>query len=139
MDYRDKVRQVFAAMKPDKELPGLGFVSGEELAKLKVPYPTKGDRWGNWQFGSEGLTLDYADGHEDHWYEVPLRHITSSAIMLDWICQVSGKAWISRKDVGDLVAAFEDLLEPQVTLCSCGQNKTLDTQKYLLEHLEAGG
>lgn len=136
MDYRDKVRQAYAGMKTSEELPE--FVSAEELGNLKVPYPTNGDRWGNWQFDSEGLTLDYQDGYESHWYEVSLRRITSSSEMLDWIFQASGKAWISRKDMGDLVAALEDLFNPQATLCSCGRDKNLEAEKYIRAHLGTG-
>jgi hypothetical protein len=85
--------------------------------------------WGPWRLDAERLALDcYLDGS---WtYEVDLERCTTSAEVLDWIAQVSGKGWFDAADpdaqvVGHLVMALDALLCPQATLCSFGMDRRM--------------
>ena len=89
-----------------------------------------GHRWGNWRLNATNLTLEHLTGdHLD--YYVDLEKMNTSAEMLDWIFQVRGKAWASDQDMGDLLTAFDELLKPQVNLCSGGRGRPFDASKHL--------
>jgi len=126
MDYPEKVKQLH-----EQAQAGHTSMTLSEMSKVNVPYPEHGDRWGKWEFDAKRLCLVFDDGR----YEIDLEKITSSAPMLDWIFQVNMKAWASRKDVGDLIEAFDDLLRPQANLCSMGTDRQLDATKFLKEHI----
>ena len=53
-------------------------------------------------------------------YEVDLERCTTSAEMLDWICQVAEKTWATPDTVGNLAMALNELLRPQATVCALG-------------------
>lgn len=95
-------------------------------------------RWGNWRLDRDNLTLAYEP--EGRWrYEVDLERCSSSASVLDHICQVAGKSWITAKDLGDLVLALDFILWPQRTLCSFGTDKRIaDLPAYLRDRLDPG-
>jgi hypothetical protein len=80
------------------------------------PPADDGDFWGPWIFHRKALELEYRGGH----YFVDLARCRSSAEVLDWIAQVSGKAWITREDVGYFVEALDDLLDLQGNICGFG-------------------
>jgi hypothetical protein len=128
--YQAGVRSVRAKRKDagERELYGL---NGQELgaALARLPSPAHGDRWGSWKFDAHRLVLEY----EPFSYEVDLERLTSAARALDVIFQLSGKTWIKRNDIGDLIEAMDDLLHPQATLCSWGAAKVLDATKHLEE------
>jgi hypothetical protein len=84
-----------------------------------------GQTWGPWQFKTKYLTL-----HHQH-YEIDLKTCTSSAETLDWIFQVSRKAWCSPQDAGYLLKAFHALLGPQHNLCRWGNDKPFDPTAHL--------
>jgi hypothetical protein len=125
MDYPEKVKQIYENVRG-----GRSAVTATELMSADVPYPANGDRWGKWELDAKRLVLVF-DGH----YEIDLEMIISSAGMLDWIYQINGKTWAERKDIGDLVQAFEDLFHPQGTLCSMGIDKKLNASEFLRAHL----
>jgi len=131
MDYPAKVNQIFEKASAGRTLM---TASGLERAAAEVPYPAQGDQWGKWKFDAERLALVFGNGE----YEVDLENMNSSAQMLDWIFQISNKSWATRKDVGDLVQALQDLLSPQGNLCSMGAEKHLDATKFLREHIRTG-
>jgi hypothetical protein len=132
--YHFGVRSVRAKRKKavERELYGL---SGPELgaACSRIPSPAHGDRWGSWAFDAKRLALTYEPADSPGWWEVDLERMTDPARMLDAIFQFSTKVWAPRRAVGDLVQALDDLLDPQSTLCSWGQSKTLDATKHLEE------
>ncbi len=78
------------------------------------------ENFGNWTFDKENLTLTYAG---DGGYEVDLERCTTSAEVLDWVCQVASQQWASTEDIGNLVRAISAILEPQATLCGEGQER----------------
>ena len=94
--------------------------------KFHGKVPEDGQQWGKWCFDKKRLALVY--GNER--YEIDLERIDGSAEMLDWIFQLSNKPGCSRKDIGDLVEAFDDLFYPQANLCSGGSDKKIDATKY---------
>jgi hypothetical protein len=94
--------------------------------------PHKGQRWGKWRFAEHNLTLVHGGAH----YEIDLETIDRSAEMLDWILQVSGKAWASRQDVGQLVRAFDEIFYPQANMCPGGHNRAFDAARYLRDLLK---
>jgi hypothetical protein len=71
--------------------------------------------------------------HEREDYDIDLEQCTTSAEVLDWIVQVEGKAWATPSDVGYLVTALCDLLNPQANLCSCGEPTTIESGEHLRE------
>ena len=132
--YRAGVRRVQAKRKKAGE-PESYCLGGQELhaACACIPSPADGDRWGAWVFDAKRLTLTYEPADSPGWWEVDLERMITPARMLDAIFGFSTKVWAPRKAKGDLVEALEDLLDPQSTLCSWGQAKTLDATKHLEE------
>jgi hypothetical protein len=86
-------------------------------------------RWGAWAFYPAELILL----HEKEDYDIDLAACTTSAAVLDWIAQVEGKVWATPSDVGYLVAAICDLLNPQANLCSFGEPTTIESGEQLRE------
>src|SRR5688572_29071962 len=79
-------------------------------------------KWGPWRLDPEARVL-YPD--EPCQYEIDLDTCTTSAEVLDWICQVIGKSWADDATVAGLVRALDDVLTPQAHLCSSGRSKRL--------------
>ena len=75
--------------------------------------------WGSWSFKPESLVL-VCEAAEAKGYEVDLERCTTSAEMLDWLCQVAEKDWATAELVGNLVLALNDLLRPNASVCSMG-------------------
>jgi len=84
--------------------------------------------WGPWHLDRRACLLwTEAGGYR---YEVDLRECTTSAGLLDWICQINGKSWgDTRREHERLVAGFvealRDILKPQSNLCSGGASHTI--------------
>lgn len=92
-----------------------------------------GQRWGQWTLDMDVLVLRDRRG-----YEVDLERCDTPAKMLDFIMQVSSKAkTYSSEDVGDLVRALEEILQPQATICSFGRASALNVKKWM-KQIEAG-
>jgi hypothetical protein len=101
-----------------------------ELRAEPEPLPPKhGETWGPWRLDATALTLTY-EGEEGS-YELDLEDLTTSAMMLDWIFQVQKKAWCSAEDIKYLLEALDVLIDPQATLCSWGEEKTLNATAHL--------
>jgi hypothetical protein len=93
------------------------------LGEIAHWYPSvpllHGRAWGVWRLDAVRLCLVKVPG----WpfpYEIDIERINSSAGLLDWIFQIAGKCWATPVVLRDLVTAFDDLFDPQATLCSCG-------------------
>ena len=74
-----------------------------------------------WKFNPRNLTLSYGPPRER--YYVKLKECDTSAGMLDWIMQVSGKSWADDHVLASLVRELNRLLNPQGNLCSCGEER----------------
>ena len=88
--------------------------------------------WGHWHFDADSLQLVYVDdaGCEAYWLD--LEQMKDSARALDWIVQLSHKAWHSAQDLADLVGALDDLFDLQGTVCSWGQNRKIRSPRKAL-------
>lgn len=65
-------------------------------------------------------------------YECDLERCTTSAGVLDWLCQVAGKMWATDRVLAGLARAMNDLLHPQATMCSFGKGRPAVNVKTLL-------
>jgi hypothetical protein len=72
--------------------------------------------WGPWVYESEANRLVHAETQYDIW----MGRCGTSAEVLDWIMQITNKAWADERTVAGLCRALNDLLCPQATLCSNG-------------------
>jgi hypothetical protein len=69
-------------------------------------------------------------------YYIDLKHCLSSAEVLDWIFQISNKAWATPTVIRGMIHALNVAIEPQHNLCSRGVDKKMtvdEMQKQLLE------
>lgn len=99
------------------------------------PRAYRGD-WDPWQLDEDTCELyTEAGGYR---YGIDLEHCTTSAEVVDWICQIADKTWGDDETphdriVAGLVAAIIDLLHPQANLCSWGKSHRLS--KAAVRHL----
>lgn len=82
--------------------------------------------WGPWKLDQAVFVLFISEPYR---YEVDLERCTSSAKVLDYICQVARKTWCNTEMIGGLVSALDDVLTPQANLCSFGRSKRLSCEK----------
>ena len=75
-------------------------------------------QWGRWRLYTETLELVFEERPGCSGYCIDLERMNTSAAVLDWIFQLHGKGWCSSEDIGDLIAALDDILSPQARLCS---------------------
>jgi hypothetical protein len=106
------------------------------------PFRRRGRCWGPWHLDRAQRALwTEAGGYR---YEIDLASCTSSAEVLDWICQINGKLWADTQAgqnaiVAGLVDALTEVLHPQANLCSDGRGKRLSKPRirYLVSRAEA--
>lgn len=84
--------------------------------------------WGPWRLDAELRVLYPISPYR---YEIDLDTCTSSADVLDWICQIAGKDWADDATLAGLVRALNDVLYPQAHLCSSGRSKRM-TQRQII-------
>jgi hypothetical protein len=92
-----------------------------EALDLSQPFPPWPERWGRWELDAEHLVLR----HEEN-YHVGLERFSSAAPMLDMIVQVRNKGFMTTTDVGDLVAALDDIFHIQGSLVPSGVGRHID-------------
>lgn len=81
--------------------------------------------FGKWEYNRVAFTLTHLA--ED--YEIDLDEVTNSAELLDWLCQVQGKSWCTKKDLWTLFEAFDYLFKPQQNLCPFGRGYYIDPRQ----------
>ena len=94
---------------------------------LKRPLPTLAQRmekWGGWKPHRIG-EITYPAYPPGGTYPIDLETLTSSAEVLDVICQVAMKEWATDGCISGLVRAINDLLQPQAHLWSMGADRRL--------------
>lgn len=132
MDYREKVDKSWASFKKERGIEDT--ISGADFMDYEHPLPQDGDTWGIWQYDAKTLVLFT---REPYRYEIDLEACMSSAEVLDWIFQLAGKTWMNAEQLGNLIYALDDIIDPQATLCSGGRNKLFkDISKYLRANLK---
>lgn len=77
-------------------------------------------QWGPWHLDTNTLELIYTNNQGGSRYFVDLERMNTSAAVLDWIFQLQKKSWTSVDDIGHLIAALQDIFDPQARLCSFG-------------------
>ncbi|MFC1907654.1 hypothetical protein ACFLW8_06175 [Chloroflexota bacterium] len=90
-----------------------------EHAKWKEEFRKKAlagqARWGAWWYDPKNLTLDIRTemtGSAKYIsYSVDLERCNNSSQILDWLLQMSGKAWCSKEQIGYLLQAIHDLAD----------------------------
>jgi hypothetical protein len=89
--------------------------------------PRERQDWGPWRLDPTTCTVHLPHPHWDNEdvYYIPLTHCTTSAHVLDRICQVAAKTWCTDTQLAGLIRALDDILAPQGTLCSFGRSTTL--------------
>jgi hypothetical protein len=102
------------------------------------PDPPIGSGWGPWALNDQTMTLEtdrpqYPAGGG---YWIDLESCTSSAEVLDWVCQVAGKLWADDVTLAGLVRALNDVLNPQGTICSSGQGRRLSKARIRRQVME---
>ena len=91
-----------------------------------------GRDWGPWALEPDLRVLVIHTGRTGGYrYEIDLDGCTSSAAVLDWICQIANKAWCDDETLAGLVRAFLDILHPQRLLCSRGADKRLTLERIV--------
>jgi len=76
---------------------------------------------GGWVVDRKHLSLTFAG--KGIWYQIDLERCRTSAEVLDWICQIGGKAWATDAIIAGLVRALNYFLHPQANLCSFGHER----------------
>jgi hypothetical protein len=125
MEYREELEKSWSAFLREH---GNGMaIDAAELLRWDQPVPNDGDTWGNWQYNAKAMVLTYLPND----YQIDLEECTTSAQTLDRIIQLCKKTWMSITDIGNMIQALNDLLDPQANLCSSGQDKEFDATKHL--------
>ena len=81
-------------------------------------------KWGPWTYYEKRFALVFTDP-KAYTYAIDLSTCTESSEILDWIIQLSNKTWVSHQDLGYLVQALKELLNPQANFCSFGKSKSV--------------
>jgi hypothetical protein len=126
MDYREKRDMAWKTFKGENDAD-LGMTLTDFL-NFKQPLPAHGDTWGNWQYNAKTMVLT----HRPENYGIDLEECTSSAELSDKIFQLCNKVWMNPTEIGHMIQALNDLLRPQATLCSFGQDKKFDPRRHAL-------
>ena len=98
----------------------------------QVPDIERPLRWGLWSLDAGSYVLNH-DGDVGYW--VDLERCGSSAEVLDWIVQVSHKAWADSHDVAMLVAALDAVLRLQKNVCGLGVDHSVDPKALVGEYM----
>lgn len=116
-------------MPKDRRRPGMTPAARPLVLTPASEIPPEGrgkprHEWGPWHIDRDVYVLwTDAPGYR---YEVDLELCTTSAQVLDWICQVAGKQWDDRGHIiAGLITALDDVLSPQARLCPGGRPKQL--------------
>jgi hypothetical protein len=100
---------------------------------LSRPIPPWPDRWGGWTLDVEQLVLHHREN-----YNVGLQGFSSAAPMLNMIVQVRNKGFMTTTDVGDCVAALDDIFHIQGSLVPSGVDRRIeDVPAFLRERIAA--
>ena len=87
---------------------------------MNMKFPRRS--WHLWRLQGVSLVYECTDPRYFGRYEIDLREITSSAKMLDLIFQIAaGKVWATNECVAGLIAALNEIFDPQANLCPSGR------------------
>lgn len=93
-------------------------------------------RWGNWVVF---LKPYYCIEHEPSGYWIGFNRLNTCAEIMDWLFQLRQKTWFSSQDASDFLTLIDDVLHPQATLCSFGQDHgKIDAPKIFKAFFDRG-
>jgi len=93
-----------------------------------------------WQYNPGNLTLALVLDDYGLAYEVDLENCRTSAEVLDWIIQTSGKVWATHDVIAGLVLALDHLLDLQANHCSCGEERgPVNVRELLARRYDGAG
>jgi hypothetical protein len=92
---------------------------------LSKPLP---EQWGKWKLDRDRRAI-YYDGPHDYWFS--LGQMNNSAEVLDWIVELHEKSWATPEDIGNLVAALDDIFDLQNNMCGCGIDHRFDAKEHV--------
>ena len=92
---------------------------------LNKPLP---EQWGNWKLDRDRRAIFY-DGPHDYWFS--LAQMNNSAEVLDWIVELHEKSWATPEDIGNLVAALDDIFDLQNNICGCGVEHRFNAKEHV--------
>jgi hypothetical protein len=95
----------------------------DRLASKPLP-----QQWGKWKLDRDRGAIFY-DGPHDYWF--PLAQVNNSAEVLDWIVQLHERTWSTPEDIGNLVAALDDIFDLQNNVCGCGIDHRFDAKQHV--------
>jgi len=95
----------------------------ERLASKPLP-----ERWGNWKLDRARRAI-YYDGPHDFWF--PLAQVNNSTEVLDWVVQLHERSWTTPEDIGNLVAALDDIFDLQNNMCGCGIDHRFNAKEHV--------
>ena len=90
-------------------------------------------QWGNWHLCDDTPELELRVGFR---YAIPLETCDCTAQMLDWIFQIHEKNphYAKEYDLAGLIAALNDIFQPQANCCSWGEEKEFSPEKLLADY-----
>jgi hypothetical protein len=92
---------------------------------LSKPLP---EQWGKWKLDRGKRTI-YYDGPHEYWFS--LGDMNNSAEVLDWIVHLHEEKWATPEDIGNLVAALDDIFDLQNNVCGCGIEHRFNAKEHL--------
>jgi hypothetical protein len=98
---------------------------------LSKPLP---EQWGKWKLDRDSRTI-YYDGRHEYWFS--LAQMNNSAEVLDWIVHLHDEKWATPEDIGNLVAALDDIFDLQNNICGCGIEHRFNAKEHLARVMPA--
>ena len=90
----------------------IGTISNKEMllrVKKEIEEDKKRTEWGRWKYNKENLTI-YTEPNDSGWeYEIDLETILNYGSIIDWMCHLKEKNWITNKDIGDFFEALDNV------------------------------
>ena len=92
--------------------------------------------WQGWHLDKENLVLSHETLAASHGYEIDLLTCTTSAVLLGWIMEISPGLGAP---VMGLVRAFDDILQPRITVCRDSETRSRRLSQRAIRQLVARG
>jgi len=123
-------------MKIDKELSDEEFAAWEKEigfhdASKPLSAPTAVASWKSdiWELDEENHCLNHIEWD----YGIDLERCTTSAEVLDYLCQLYRKNWITQKAFYELFSFVDAFIDPQHNLCSFGRSTEIKDISSILK------
>lgn len=100
-------------------------MSIENIEKTGYEFPKMETERGRWVYRPRTFELVWVGAWE---YAIDLDDCTDAAQVLDWVIQLSHKAWMSDADLGKMIRAMDKVFKHglQGAVCPWGENTAMD-------------